>query len=418
MSLVTLLWFGHEAYFCRGGDLTPMALPDKGDPAVALGDFLVAMEPRPKTVQLIYQPACLDPVRASCTRGARTVLAKVLAREFPAIANPTTSWAALAPQPFEGAYTTLLFIETRPRIPRLASILNEHGIAFRGAWPLPALLETIPPFSTLSQPGIFLVTTAGTALVYALLPNASRSVTLVNDVSAPTNVILAMNTALTYFDRDIPPPVQVISLGEPWPLGDQFDSITPVFHDLPSLIHTAGALPTRASSNFAPPDIAFPWNRLLQLASAVMIVFAIAAATIYTHDLASLQADEHRRAAIADDERNQVNVLRQNRDTIYSDMAFTAEVPGPDRTVGHLLSVLVKSTPTAITMHSLTISDGAFKLEGTIHEGIGLPKGAYADFYALLANKDQPWTLAEPRPPAVATAGFMIAGTLGQPVLP
>lgn len=410
MSAVTVLWFGAEAFGCVGDELLPILLPEKSDPAVTIAEFVAALSPKPKSVQLIYQPQGLDPVRASCSRGARSVLSRTLVREFPAIAKPSTTWATLTPHPFDGAYTTLLFIETRPRIPRLASSLAEQKITLRGAWPLPALLETIPPFSTPGRTGIFFVTTESTALVYALLPNASRSVTFVNDVAAPANALLALNTALTYFDRDTPPPVHVISLGEPWPLGDHFAGITPTVHELGAVLERTNLLPTKAASNFAPPDLSFPWNRLLQLASALMLAFAIAAVAIYYRDLAALQADRTRRAAIAEDERLQVAALRENRDVIYNALAFSNEVPGPDRAVARLLEVLVKSTPTALTIHSLSVSDGSFTLEGTIHDGAGTAKSPFADFHALLARKDQPWSLAEQTRPTSPTAAFVIAG--------
>jgi hypothetical protein len=411
MSLLTLFWFGSEVYAYAEGELAAIPLPDKGDPAVALGEYVCGVQPRPKSVQLVYQPAGLDPIRASCTRGARAVLAKTLAREFPAIANPSTAWATLTPHAFEGAYTTLLFMETRPRIPRLASILQEQRISLRGAWPLPAVLETIPPFNTPEHPGIFLVTTETTALVYALMPNASRSVTFVNDIAAPSTALLALNTALTYFDRDNPPPVHVISLGEPWPLGEQFAHITPTVHDLPSLLQRVDSIPARGPANFSPPDTTLPWNRLLQLASLFTVLFAAATATIYYRDLTALQADLTRRAAIAEDERQQVITLRANRDAIYNATAFATEVPAGHRGISRLLEVLVKSTPAAITVHNLSVTEGTFTLEGTIHEGTGVQKGPFADFYASLSRKELPWTLSEQNRTAPNTAGFTISGT-------
>lgn len=410
-SVVTLLWFGAEAYALHGADLLPIPLPDKGDPATTIAEAVAKLEPRPKTVQLIYQPAGLDPLRAACTRGSRAVLAKVLANEHPAVAHPSAMWAALTPQAFEGSYTTMLFIDARPRIPRLQAALAEHSIAMRGAWPLPALLETIPPFSSGSEPGIFLVTTETTGLVYAILPNASRSLSLVGDVAARDNALLSLNTALTYFEHDVPPPVHVIALGEPWPLGDNFAEITPTAHDLPSLLQRASALPTSGTSNFAPPEFAFPWNRLLQLASVLMIAFALISGFIYYRDLRALQADQTRRAALADDVRKQVTTLRANREQIYAARAFGAEVPESQRQMGRLFDTLVKATPTAITLHSLTITDGTFTIEGTLHEGIGNQTGPFTTFYDVLSRADQPWTMSAQNRTIPTTADFLISGT-------
>lgn len=418
MSAVTLLWFGAEAYALVGTELLSVAVPEQGEPAAALAEFVCALSPSPKCVDLIYQPGGLDPIRASCPRGARAVLAKTLARDFPAVSHPSTSWATLTPRAYEGAYTTLLFLESRPRIPRLAAALAERGVTLRGAWPLPALLETIPPFNTPDTTGIFLVTTTSTALVFALLPNASRSVTLVNDVAAPATILLALNTALTFFDRDSPPPVHVVCFGEPWPLGDQFAGIAPVLHDLGAILERSQLLAAKAASNFAPPDASFPWNRLLQLASVLMLGFAVSTVAIYQHDLRALQADRTRRAAIADDERQQIALLRQNREATYAALAFAAEVPGTDRAVARLVDVLAKSTPNAVTIHSLTLADGAFTIEGTVHDGSSPIKGPLADLHATLARKDQPWTLLEQTRGNAGTAGFVIAGAFREAATP
>jgi hypothetical protein len=411
MSAVTVFWFGAEAYcLYKSSELASIPLPDKGDPAAAIAAHITALDPKPKSAQIVYQPAGLDPLSASCQRGPRADLAKTLAGEFPAIANASTTWATLTPQPYEGAYRTLLFLETKPRLPRIAAALAEEGIALRGAWPLPALLETLPGFASADAPGIFFVTTPTTAFVYALLPNASRTVTLVNDISAPQSSLLALNTALTYFDRDVPPPVHVVSFGDPWPLGESFAELTPTSHALQDILARADSLPTRGTSNFIPPDVTLPWNRIVQAAALFLFLYAIVTTFIYYRDFRALQADQSRRAAIAEDLRAQVAMLRQNRDQIQTDEAFSGELPPSQRPIARLIDTLVKATPTAITLHTLSVTDGTFTIEGSLHEGTGGTKGPFTDFYNALGRPDLPWTLAAHNRTA-ATADFVLSGT-------
>lgn len=408
---VTLFWFAQDAFVYDGSELMPIPLPDKGDTTAAIASFLAALDPKPGQVQLIYQPTGLDPLPTPCVRGSRHVVAKTLARSHPNIANPTSTWALLTPLPFEASYTSLLFLESKNRIPRLASALEDAGIALRGAWPLAALLDALPELSRPDSLAICLVSSDSAAAVYARQPEATRTFALFHDVGARASVPAQLNTCLSTFDSDNLPPVLVFHHGDPWHLPDDFTEFgAPTVAPLSALLDAADGLSIKAASNYLPPVTSIPWNRIVQFLAVCGLVAAAALGAMYWLDWRKLQEDALRRAAVADALRVEITHLNSNREQITTNLAFADSVTSDSSYVASLLETLVKSIPEEITLHSLTTTDSGFTVSGTVHEGLGLASGPYPKLLAALARPDAPWTLSAETPQKLEAPAFTISG--------
>lgn len=408
---ITLLWFGNSVYIANGESIDAITVPDNADPASAIAAHCAALDPRPDSLHLIYQPEGMGATNVTCLRGPRHALAKTLGREHPIINSPTTSWAVLNPLPYDGSYTSCLFIETKNRIPRLASALLESGIELLGAWPIPALADQLPELQRDDATGIVCVTTADAALVYARLNQGTRRFLFLSSIAAQTSFPAEVNEAIAAFETETPPNLTIYHQGETWNLGTEFNPrVKPVHLPITDLLRVSHQLKLNSPANYLPPGTSIPKRFLLNLGSTFALAIAVILAGLYFLDWRSLQNDQHRRSQQAESLRQQIHVLTANREQITQARAFAAEVSTDSAAVGTLLDTLVENIPDEITLHELTITKDVFTMRGTVHSDYAAANGPYKHFRDALAGNGLPWAITKDTPETITQPSFTITG--------
>jgi len=419
-KICTILWFGKQLVLKTTEGVEGLPLPEKEDPIPLVMAAIEALEPRPKTVRIIYQPADLEMHAVDdMSKGNRNVIADTLGADYPALRNPATVWSASRLHKTEdGRYGTLLWIDSKLRLARLRGALEQKKIKVEGAWPLVSVLEEVEPTKTPNSPAMAVVLTDAGGFVYAVAPGGGRTATFVTGYGFRQQLGGVVKTALSHYSTSERPPVLVVDGGvEKWDIGaTELADSSPLTLNLEEILAVGEKLPPRSLANFLPRELVLRVDRILQWATVAVAAAAVLSLAAYYHQYRGLVASGIEQDRIA-------QALRAEVATYKANQAKMQEIDQLDRemetTAGGrmaLLKAIMRDKPREVTVHTLTISNNTFAIQGTAHEGAGSNQGPYYAFLDKLAaeNKAGGPLLAldkEARPAVLPEAEFTINGT-------
>ena len=385
-------------------------LPAEGDTVLSFCAFIEGLSPAPKAIRLFYHSPTLEHLATTCPKGNRRTIQKALGHRFPALTDPTTTWAAHRVRTSASGTTTILYIEEEPVLSRLRSALDDLGIELEAAFPVLALLEAAPTANRIDRPTIALLHTDEAAAVYWRTAEGDRHAAFFDGATTRERAIRELVTGLSVFKA--PPSFVVVNLGSsPIDLG----SVAPKEAKTLSaeeFLSNAQALGVREVCSFLPPPNLFTADRVCHVAALVLF---LAAATLTATYLASIRAAQANLTLLGSEERElqEENArLRANKAHIEEVEAVLRDVSIAPRVKVPFLEALGRARPMQISIRSVTLNEATWTLTGTAHEGVGVEKGP---FKAFLANfrKNEGWTLGpDSETPALRAPDFTLNGSI------
>lgn len=410
---MTILWWGSEIFTLRPDGTTGRhTIPLRNDGVNIFTSVLDSLAEKPKRLRLIYQPSDLEIHPVQAPRGSRNVIKRSLGHEFSQILNPATVWSCQRLRAHSDGYSTLLYIESRPRMARLQSAVADRNIFLEGAWPLVTLLEQVPPTSDQERPAIAVAHTDERGVVFTMDHTGDRKLEQEEGADFHARCVHHLQAAFSLFDANQPPPVLVVGDAAQWPLPELMNGTVPTVIALPDLLAAAEKIPAGDISNLGLREFTINANLCGQVLGGLSLAGAAALAFFYyqdvqrySHDLGKI--DEARATISADIAR-----LRANRTIIETSEAFTREVTEDAGAKLTLFHQLVTATPAPVEIRALRITQKSFTIEGTAREGLGQNTGPFFTFFEAISSPSQPWTISKDnRPEKLTSPDFTLNGT-------
>lgn len=403
-----IIWWNSTVIVAGSPQPVRATLPKEGDDILAFCAFAEGLGA--KAIRLCYHSPHLEHLTTTCPKGSRETIRKALSPRFPALADPTTAWAAHRIRTGAAGTTTLLYIEPAPRLARMRAALEERGIFLEAAFPLLALLEVSPPASQLDSSVIALLQADEAAAVYWRTPEGDRHALFFDGPTARDRATHELVTAFSIFRTA--PIFAVVDMGS---VSADLAALEPkpakVFTPEEFLGH-AEALSAAEVSNFLPPAGLFTADRICQ--AAALLLFFIAAVTCGTY-LVSLRAARTslaiQRSEAAGLEKDSAH-LQANRTRIEATDAVLAAAVVARPVKLQFLEALNRARPASISIRSVVLNEATWSVAGKAHEGVGLEKGPYQSFLANFSKRGA-WTINTDSEAAVLKEpDFALNGTI------
>ena len=393
-----------------------LGLLEACDSVSACCAFLEALTPTPRAIRLFYQGPSLESVPTPCPRHAsRRILRQVLGSKFPALAVPTTPWAAHPPLPAGAGAVTLLYVAQTAFLVQLQAALAGRQIRLEGVYPVFALVETEAVFQPPGTPAMAVLLAAPGAGLFWLTPGGDRHVAFFTGPTAGERLAQAIATGLSIFEGRSRPPLLVLN-ALPAPPDPALLPPPPLQQrSLGDFLAASSTRPLPALANLLPaPSRLFP----TVLAHAAAGLLFLATLWLGQHYLAARQ---QARLNLAEQQRQlttlaaEVAHLEANQAKIEQGEAFLAELSGGPRQKGKFLSALGRLRPHQLTLSALTLNETTWSLRGVLHEGVNEEHGSYAAFHQAFF-KDAEWTPGpDSRSPRPGAAEFTLSGSFTAP---
>jgi hypothetical protein len=419
MDSPVLCWWGEEVRIVDPSDVChAQVLASPRDP---VPEIIRAAADRCRDagfLRIVYQPDSLEvhevglaglSLRPGRTGGSeRKRLRPILAREFPALAEPGTAWC-LAPG---GAGGGVLYLERNSPLPGIVEALARNGLRTEGAWPLPALAECGP-----AAGGSLLVAAAADRSIVACVSAAGdRSADLHVRGDTLEAAAASLRNALARFDEAERPPGW-LALDE-GPAAAALRSAAAGIGlkeiSVAGLLGRARLLPPGGWPDLLPAN---PWWRqsrarppLIAAAIAVLLLgSALSARVAAARKDARLHLRREEEAA-----RIQVQAEAGERKTRAERLrtldTASVELKAARPALGDFLLALAASVPKSAVLDELALDEGRITVRGRICDRSVRPGDAAAKLCADLAPSGAAWVL-RPGPLPSGGSDFVLKGS-------
>jgi len=406
-------WLGSELFVSHGGHLTEVPL--SGDPVALLSDYLANLEPRPKAVRFIYSSPDHEVTEVNCPKGGRNVVRRCLSQDHSSLSNTSVLFACthFSRLESENTYTTILHVETKPRLRRLQLALGERGIRIEGAWPFACLVEALPQCPA-GSPAVAFLGAAQSGFFYCATPSGARKATLLNGDDITNTGLNAAQQTLSGFSGAASPPALVFSFaGLPIDATDgRLAACKVSVLSLEDVVGAVASLKPNDLGNLLPPRTELSINLFLGFFGAIFLIYAVFLTFGYWREVRKMEHDtDQQRRAVSSLEAS-VQEARNHKRVIENAGIFCAELASNAGARVRLLDCLVQNTQKSITLRSLSFTGDSFTIEGVAYEGIGAAASPVHSLLDALSANSSLWVISpESRPQRLTNPAFVIQGT-------
>lgn len=403
-----VLWVGREVYIEAQDGLAHTVLPERGDHVEAVCKLIADLPGSPKSIRLVYQPGDLDSSPVEVPKAGRNVIQRVLARDHVNLGTDNCCWGCLTLFAAGKTYSSVLLVESSPRLQRLKHALLEEKIEIVGAWPLPTLIETFPPFNSPKANGLAIVRTEAGAILYGVDRSGTRAIAAFQDEQFRASLLNALNQNLALYDPTATPTIYLFSPEKDEQLEELLAPYAPVMPGMTSLIENIPSLNLKHPSNFLPTEFTINVNAIFATVGSTSFLLAIVLAVLYVMDIRHVTEDQFRKRSEADRISSRIATFEKNRDAIDAAKSFTQEAMPANARTSELLRFFSKNIPQTVTIRSFKVNELTFTIEGLAHDPA--KNGAdYTKFVTALSSQPG-YRIAESARPG-ATPEFIITGT-------
>jgi hypothetical protein len=407
MQVVSVIWFGSHATIHLGDEHIPVSFSQR-DPVQALCGALCEMEKKPKSIRLLFQPADLDYQQVKIPKVGRAGIERCLEEsEIPL----SDAWGCLVPIPDGKMYYSLLLTESQPLLLRLKQTLAENRIRLLGAWPLVAVIDTLPPFNSLTAPGLAILEYPDATLIYSIDAQKSRSLAMISGEDMHGSAVNTLSQHLALYDvSQLPAIYHLHATTEPSFTASLLPSGSTTELTESQLVSASQKLPLSALSNFIPKQLAESYSFFITSAGVAAFALAFLMAFTYWRDLHNTEALAVSTKEAITKLTGTIQTLENNRELIKANSVFVEEAVPSKLAINALFDYIEGHTPDSIAIRNLSITGDTFVIDGSLFEGVGTQASPYHKFYDGLLSAKGTWKLADNGRLNVAMADFSITG--------
>ncbi len=404
-----VIWVGRDVLIKTDAGTTPLTLPERGDQVDALCKAITGLPGTPKMVRIIYQAADLDSSPVEVPKAGRNVLERILSRDHSNLGTGNCAWACLTLFPAGRTYSSVLLVESTPRLQRLQHALIEQGITVVGAWPVPVLIEQFAPFDTPKSPALAIVRTANGAILYGVDKTGTRTIVSFQDEQFRSSLFSTLGQQLALYDSSSTPPVYLFTAETDTELEELLAPYSPLMPGLTPLLDATGRLEPKHPGNFLPTEFSLNPNALLASVGATSLLLAVILCTLYVLDIHRVTEDQRAKRLEADRLSARIASLERNRDAIEASRSYINEAMPSCSRPSEILHVLSKTIPQSLTLRTFKMNNASITMEGISHEHAKNP-GEYQKFLSTLGSL-QSCRFSETTRPGT-TPEFALTGTI------
>lgn len=363
-----VIWLGRDVYLKTDEDSTKVTLPERGDQVDALCKLIVSLPGSPKSVRIVYQPAELDCSPIEVPKAGRNVLERILARDHLNLGTDNCAWACLTLFPAGRTYSSVLMIESAPRLQRLQHALFEQKISVAGAWPLPSLIERFAPFDTPKSPALAVVRTPNGAILYGVDKTGTRTIAAFQDEQFRASLFGMLGQQLALYDAGSTPPVYLFTAEPDTELEELLAPYSPLMPGIAPLLDAIANLSPKHPSNFLPGEFSINPNTLLAAVGGASLLLAAILSALYVLDIRRVSEDQRSKRAEADRLSVRISSLEKNQEAIEAARSFTNEANPASARPSELIHFLSRNIPQSITLRTFKVNNLAFTIDGISHD--------------------------------------------------
>jgi hypothetical protein len=410
-----ILWWNDTVLARVSGQNVATTLPSDSNDVAAICSFIRGLSTVPKAVKIFYHSPAIEHFVTPCPKGSRRTIQRALCHRTPALDDLATTWAAHPVRAGASGTTTLLYIESQSRLPRLRAALAERGIILEGVFPVLGLVEEMALSEEREKPRLVLLISDDAAAVYWITPVGDRHAAFFDGISARERIIRELIEGFSIFKAS--PVFTVINVGT-----KPFD-LTQISHEdfvpKPSrilsaaeLLDGAGTLGTRETYNFLPPGSPVNFDHLCYLTA---IVFLFAGSLLASAYLSAIRSSKANLSAQQAEERaleDNIERLRANQTRVKSAQEILAEAKVALPVKLRLLEALNHARSAQISIQTANLGESTWTVTGRVQEGPTPERGPLQAFIAALQKGDG-WTVGADRTtPIGADSDFTLSGTI------
>jgi len=380
------------------------------NPTPSAAAEFVARHARPRQpVLLVHYSPEIDAIATACPRGRRALLQAALVGANPALGAFSAEWSAQEPWRAGEGLATLLHLNRESVLHACRGYLHERGLSLLNAVHLPALLD-VAALAPAGAPLVVLFQCGDEGLLYTVDSQGQRQLFTDATAGARERLRTQLLATLSSYPQAAPPRFITLVHGDPWPLDDL--PLQPAA-TLPLADFLARHAPVTARRDLAAIFPPYPRVTATVAAWALAVTCFAAAAGLflaYRSEQQAYRADVARQRHRENELEAKLGPRREAKATLDRLQAEIAALQTPPARRRAFLEQLGRTRPPVVTVREVQFLGDKWTLTGVLHEGRGEAQGAFQQWLDRLAD-DQPWRLAEPRPPTPLTPEFTLYGS-------
>jgi hypothetical protein len=367
---------------------------------------------------LIYHPGGLEYHVVACPDARKARLKAIFANDHRVLKQSNAIWALEPIRRNFDDFGTVLYIDSRSRLPRLIDSLGAQDVAVEGVWPIQTLIERSPPCDCDDHGFISVINVGQRFLVSSVGASGARLLAFKeNDLEG---VITDINAALAFFEGAALPGGLLVCDGEEAAAKlrrsiHEHASIPMTEASLADWMSGALALSPGSFSDFTPrkpllrikPDGAQVAALLGLIATALALVWFVETSARRKIALTQTAAENGQREALE-------QTIREKRSTQSRIEQMTRELSSLSvaaQPLGAFLMALSKVTPPTIALENLSVDGSRFSLRGRAYRSGGDAGPSPLELFCReLGSAGTEWQLQDPPPPRHETPNGNRAG--------